>query len=704
MNASLFDLLPPEAPELVAAREAHRKLGLEIAEHDRRYHQDDAPTISDADYDALRHRYTAIEEEFPVLRGSGSRNAKVGAAPSSRFAKVRHRVPMLSLDKAHVDEDLIDFVKRAYKFLALPPTTVIALTAEPKIDGLSISLRYESGILVKAATRGDGVEGEDVTRNAMTVPGIPHRLVGDDVPEIAEIRGEIYISAGDFAELNARQQAIGKPPFANPRNAAAGSLRQIDPTVTASRPLAFFAYAWGEMSALPATTQKGVVDAFARWGLPTNPQMARFEALSAILAYYRDIETRRATLGYDIDGIVYKVDDLALQARLGFANSFPRWAVAHKFSPEDAFTVVRDIEIQVGRTGSLTPVARLIPVTVGGVVVSNATLHNGDEIDRLGVRIGDTIKIHRAGDVIPKIVEVAPQMRPEGTKPYVFPERCPSCGSEARRDVNPRTGKADVVRRCTASFLECPAQSIERLRHFVSRDAMDIDGLGDKQVELFHSEGLVVTPRDIFTLQARDALSALPLRLREGYGETSAANLWRSIDARRQPPLERFLFALGIRHVGSTTGKTLAKHFGSAQSLRDLAVEDPSNLRHEIMGIDGLGETVADALTSFFADARNVEELDALLEMVSPVAPDAPISSPVSGKVVVFTGSLERMTRDEAKAMAERLGAKVGSGVSSKTDILVAGPGAGGKLKKAQELGIETLDEDGWFALVGHVA
>ncbi|MDJ1158601.1 NAD-dependent DNA ligase LigA [Chelatococcus sp. SYSU_G07232] len=696
------------AVEVLTPREARREyaaLAEEIAEHDRHYFQEDAPVVSDAEYDALRRRYEAIEARFPALRTPESLTAKVGARPSEKFAKVRHRVPMLSLANAFAEEDVAEFVARIRRFLGLSDAEPIAFTAEPKIDGLSISLRYENGLLVTAATRGDGEEGEDVTANARTVAPIPQRLAGDDVPSVMEVRGEVYMRHADFAALNERQAAAGKPVFANPRNAAAGSLRQLDPSITASRPLAFFAYAWGDRSDLPAETQMGVIEAFARWGLPTNPLMRVCTGIDELMAHYRAIEAERANLGYDIDGVVYKVNSLALQSRLGFVSRSPRWAIAHKFPAEKATTELLDIEIQVGRTGALTPVAKLKPVTVGGVVVANATLHNEDEIARKDVRISDTVIVQRAGDVIPQVLGIVPERRPADAQPYVFPTVCPVCGSHAVREVNPRTGKEDVVRRCTGG-LTCPAQAVERLKHFVSRDALDIDGLGDKQIEYFFAEGLVRSPQDIFTLQARDEASEFQkLKNREGFGETSVRNLFAAIEARRRVPLNRFIFALGIRHVGETTAKLLARHYGSFEALREgmrAAVDHRSDAWAELNAIEGIGEIVAEAIVEFFAEPHNEETLDALLREVTPEAVAAVATeSPVAGKTVVFTGSLERMSRDEAKAMAERLGAKVAGSVSKKTDLVVAGPGAGSKLAKATEFGVRVIDEDGWFELVG---
>jgi DNA ligase (NAD+) len=603
-------------------------------------------------------------------------------------------------------------------FLGRKDDQPIAFTAEPKIDGLSLSLRYEKGALISAATRGDGEEGEDVTANARTIVEIPQRLKGNDVPEVAEVRGEVYLGHADFAAINQRQREKEEREFANPRNAAAGSLRQLDVSITASRPLRFFAYAWGEMPVLPAETQLGMVETFARWGFRTNPLMVRCESVDELLAHYRLIEAQRATLGYDIDGVVYKVDELALQARLGFVARAPRWAIAHKFPAELATTVLEAIDIQVGRTGALSPVARLKPVTVGGVVVTNATLHNEDYIrgfDSKGetirggsdIRIGDTVTVKRAGDVIPRVEAVDLSKRPADAKPYEFPTSCPVCGSDAVREHNPRSGKEDAVRRCTGGLI-CAAQAVERLKHFVSRDALDIDGLGDKQIEFFHADPdlPVKQPADIFTLARRDEANPLKkLKHKEGFGEQSVAKLFAAIEDRRTPPLNRFIFGLGIRHIGETNARLLARNYGSFEALQAacLAAENPeSEERAALDAIDGVGPTVVEALLQFFAEAHNQEMLARLLTQVAPQPlEEVASSSPVAGQIVVFTGALERMTRDEAKAMAERLGAKVAGSVSSKTNLLVAGPGAGSKLKDAAKHGVKVIDEAGWFELVG---
>ncbi|MGA9138156.1 MAG: NAD-dependent DNA ligase LigA [Methylovirgula sp.] len=693
---------PKDKPSLAEARREHKRLGAEIARNDERYYREDAPTISDAEYDALRRRYEALETEFPELVSKRSLSEKVGAAPSEKFAKVRHKVPVLSLGNVFTDAEVEDFVARIRRFLGLGPAAPLAMTAEPKIDGLSCSLRYEAGKLVQAATRGDGYEGEDVTANVKTIGEIPHVLRGKP-PDVLEVRGEIYMRRADFAALNARQAEAGKPTFANPRNSAAGSLRQLDPAITAGRPLHFFAYAWGEVSALPVDTQMGMVRAFKAYGFAVNPLTSLCHSAEQLLRHYRDIETRRASLPYDIDGVVYKVDSLALQDRLGFVSRAPRWAAAHKFPAEQATTILRDIEIQVGRTGALTPVARLEPVTVGGVVVANATLHNEDEIARKDVRIGDWVRIQRAGDVIPQVLGPILEKRPKDAKPYRFPTKCPVCGSAAIREIDPKTGTADVVRRCTGGLI-CPAQAVERLKHFVSRHAFDIEGLGEKQIDQFYHDGLITKPADIFTLAGRDSKAATQLKDREGYGETSVRNLFMAIEARRRIPLNRFIYALGIRHVGETNARRLARHFGTFEAFRATAraAEEGSEARAEIDNIEGLGEVVAEAVADFFAEKHNEDELDALLRHVTPLPIEEVASiSPVAGKTIVFTGSLERMTRDEAKAQAERLGAKVAASVSSKTDLVVAGPGAGSKLAKAAELGIETIDEEQWLRLAG---
>ncbi|MBO6956805.1 MAG: NAD-dependent DNA ligase LigA [Rhizobiales bacterium] len=700
--------------EQLSERQAKKELQAlaeEMAAHDKAYHGEDAPLISDADYDALKARNLAVEARFPDLVRSDSPSKKVGSSPSEKFAKVTHAKAMLSLDNAFSAEDVHEFGARIARFLRLdaPP----AMTAEPKIDGLSLSLRYEGGELVTAATRGDGSVGEDVTRNARTIATVPQTLSGK-APDVVEVRGEVYMAAEDFAALNARMEEAGGKVFANPRNAAAGSLRQLDPEITKARPLKFFAYAWGELSEPLAETQMTAVERLASLGFDINPLMKLCATPDEAIAVYDSIAIQRAELGYDIDGVVYKVDRLDYQERLGFVSRSPRWAIAHKFPAEQAFTILENIEIQVGRTGALTPVAKLHPITVGGVVVSNATLHNADYIAGIGndglpiregrdLRVGDTVIVQRAGDVIPQIVDVLLDERLADSEPFQFPTVCPACGSEAKREVDAK-GKPDSVTRCTGGLI-CPAQAVERLKHFVSRNALDIDGLGDKQIEAFYEDGLIANASDIFTLEARDGRSLKKLKDREGWGETSIANLWAAIDARRQAPFSRFLFALGARHVGETTARVIARHYTSFSAFRAsmlAAASGDEEAREELVGIDGIGETVAVSLIQFFGESHNEQVLDALLaEMTIEDEVFEFQESPVAGKVVVFTGSLEKMTRDEAKAMAERFGAKVSGSVSKKTDLLVAGPGAGSKLTKAQSLGVETIDEDGWFELVG---
>jgi DNA ligase (NAD+) len=689
-----------EMTERQAKRE-HARLEAEIKGHDERYYQKDAPTVSDAEYDALRRRYEAIEAKFPDLRTLESLSRKVGAAPSRGFAKVRHAAPMLSLQNAFSEEDVADFVARIRRFLNLKEDEKLTFTAEPKIDGLSMSLRYEDGGLVKAATRGDGVEGEDVTANIRTMKEVPDKLKGKDIPAVSEVRGEVYMTKAAFLELNRKQAEAGKQLYVNPRNTAAGSLRQLDPTVTASRPLHFFAYSYGEMTEVPAETQSGMLKWFKAAGFQTNLLWKLCSSAEDLLAYHRDIGLKRATLDYDIDGVVYKVDRLDLQARLGFVSRSPRWAIAHKFAAEKAATIVRDIEIQVGRTGALTPVAKLEPVTVGGVVVQNATLHNQDEIERLGVRIGDTVTIQRAGDVIPQVVEVVTD-KPRGPKAYHFPKKCPCpLKTEVVREVI-AGGEEGARAHCTGEFA-CPFQRTEHLRHFVSRRAFDIEGLGEKQIALFYDNGWVKEPADIFTLQERD--KKINLREVEGYGETSVRNLYQSIEARRDISLERFIYALGIRHVGETTAVALARGYGTWKAFHDAClqvVDRDEETKAEMDALDQIGETVIEAIADFFGESHNRKMVERLVGQVSIADAEKPkTDTPVAGKTVVFTGSLEKMTRDEAKAMAERLGAKVSGSVSKKTDYVVAGPGAGSKLAEAKKHGVATLTEDEWFKLVG---
>jgi len=683
------------------AKAEHARLEAEIAGHDRRYYQDDAPSVSDADYDALRRRYGAIEARFPQLRTLESLTQRVGAAPSGRFAKVRHAVPMLSLDNAFAEDDVVDFVGRIRRFLRLPDDEEIAFSAEPKIDGLSMSLRYEDGALVTGATRGDGSEGEDVTANVKTLEDVPKRLKGRGVPKVCEVRGEVYMTKAAFLELNRKQAEAGKPLYVNPRNTAAGSLRQLDPTITASRPLGFFAYAWGEMSEMPAETQSGMIKWFASCGFKTNPLTKMCRSVEALLEFHRKIEAERATLDYDIDGVVYKVDRLDWQERLGFVSRSPRWAIAHKFPAEKATTVIKDIEIQVGRTGALTPVAKLEPVTVGGVVVQNATLHNEEEIKRLDVRVGDTVTIQRAGDVIPQVLGVVLDKRPRGAKTYHFPKKCPCpLHTDVVREII--AGGAEGARaRCTGEFA-CPFQAIEHLRHFVSRRAFDIDGLGEKQIELFYEQEWVKEPADIFTLEERN--KKIHLEEVEGFGETSVRNLFGAIEARREISLERFIYALGIRHVGETTAVALARGYGSWEAFHQACLKlakDDVETKEEMDALDQIGDTVIESLGEYFSEAHNVRRIDRLVKQVKIRDAEKPrADSAVAGKTVVFTGTLEQMTRDEAKASAERLGAKVSGSVSKKTDYVVAGPGAGSKLTEAKKLGVTVLTEDEWAKLI----
>ena len=759
------------------------RLAAEIARHDALYHGKDAPEISDAEYDALRQRNDAIEARFPDLVRDDSPSKRVGAAPAEVFGKIRHDTAMLSLGNAFEDSEVVDFVARVRRFLNLEDGEPIVVTAEPKIDGLSISIRYEGGKFVRAATRGDGAEGEDVTANIRTVKSVPHVLKGKGIPDTIDVRGEIYLGHDDFRALNTAQETAGEKTFANPRNAAAGSLRQLDSRITASRPLRFFAYTWGTSSSLPADTQAGVVAAFKSWGLPTNSLMRVCASADELLAFYRDIGERRASLGYDIDGVVYKVDRLDWQQRLGFVSRSPRWAIAHKFPAEQATTLLQAIEIQVGRTGALTPVAKLQPVTVGGVVVSNATLHNEDEIARKDIRVGDTVVVQRAGDVIPQVVEVITAKRPAGSIPFAFPLVCPACGSDAVRGDDDAED-ADVIRRCTGGLV-CPAQAKERLRHFVSRNAFDIEGLGEERIFELYDDGRILRPADIFTLAERDAKSLKRLKDKDGFGEKSVDKLFQAIEARRAIALERFLFALGIRHIGETTARDLAKLFGTAGDVRaaianaaaarpgpdyrrlvnlkglgpktaetlmqhagkagdDLfgpptfaalvaglkgvrstaadalehafasvaeylpvakraAGQMPGEAYREFAALNGVGEVAADALIDFFAVAHNTAAVDDLLKeiTVQPYARQAVTQSPVTGKTVVFTGTLTKLSRNEAKAQAERLGAKVSGSVSKKTDYVIAGEDAGSKLDKARELGVAVLSEDEWIALIG---
>ncbi|TCU13623.1 NAD-dependent DNA ligase LigA [Rhizobium sullae] len=696
------------------------RLAKEVAHHDALYHGKDQPEISDADYDALKRRNDAIEARFPELIREDSPSRRVGAAPSVTFAPVVHARPMLSLDNTFSQEDVQDFVAGVYRFLGRLPDQSIAFTAEPKIDGLSMSIRYENGRLVTAATRGDGTTGENVTANIRTIKEIPNELP-KGVPAVVEIRGEVYMAKSDFMALNKQMEAEGKQTYVNPRNTAAGSLRQLDAKVTASRKLKFFAYAWGEMSEVPANTQFDMVQLFRDWGFPVNPLMKRLNSVADILTHYDEIGLKRPDLDYDIDGVVYKVDSLELQQRLGFRSRSPRWATAHKFPAEQAFTTVENIDIQVGRTGALTPVARLTPVTVGGVVVTNATLHNEDYIKGLGnsgepirdeehdIRIGDTVIVQRAGDVIPQVLDVVLEKRPTDAVPYAFPKRCPVCGSHAVRERNEKTGKLDSVTRCTGGFV-CRAQATEHLKHFVSRNAFDIEGLGSKQIDFFfesEDEALKIrTAPEIFTLERRQQNSLTKLENIEGFGKVSVGKLYAAINERRSIALHRFIYALGIRHVGETTAKLLARSYGTYEAFAS-AMKEAAPLSgdawNDLNAIEGIGEVVARAIVEFYKEPRNVEVISALLSEVTPQEAEQPVTSgsPVAGKTVVFTGSLEKFTRDEAKAKAESLGAKVAGSVSKNTDIVVAGPGAGSKLDKARELGVETMDEDGWLLLIG---
>lgn len=784
-NEKLVD----ELSEAEARREL-AALAMDIAHHDALYHGDDAPVITDAEYDALRRRNKEIEEKFPALVRSDSPSKKVGASVrQSKFEKVAHIRPMLSLDNAFNDDDVREFTARVKRFLNISANEKLALTAEPKIDGLSLALRYEKGELVLAATRGDGQVGENVTRNARTIDNIPQTLQGANVPDVLEVRGEVYIGKADFLLLNKSQAENGGKVFANPRNAAAGSLRQLDLSITASRPLKFFAYAWGDISDLPSDTQMGMVDLFDAWGFDVNPLMQRVDGADAAIAHYRKIEAARATLDYDIDGVVYKVDRLDWQSRLGMVARAPRWAIAHKFPAEKATTVINDIDIQVGRTGALTPVAKLEPVTVGGVVVSNATLHNADEIERLGVRIGDTVIIQRAGDVIPQVVSVVMDKRPANSKPYDFPTECPVCGSAAASEGD------DVVVRCTGGLI-CAAQRVERLAHFVSRNAFDIDGLGEKQIAQLFERGWVQAPADIFRLAKRNAEDENPMQNWEGWGELSVSNLMQAIEARRSIDFHRFLFGLGIPSIGQETAKLLARHFKNIESFltflaSSLAIieeistkldpQDISSLNYvlmrlghlkefeaalkpsdlfdsssgiidlvanrleriksgklkgdnlktahlervaefanipeksaaaravypiyehnqELAAIDGIGVDVILNLEDFYFEPQNRDVLVDLIDELDVLdAAEQASDSPVSGKTIVFTGSLVALTRAEAKAGAEALGAKVAGSVSKKTDIVVAGPGAGSKLKKAQDLGVKTMTEDEWISYI----
>src|SRR6516162_2326546 len=704
----------PDVADLTKAQAKveHKRLALELEGHDRRYYQEDAPSVSDAEYDALRRRFNAIEKRFPEFVTSESASQKIGAAPSGRFRKVRHAVPMLSLDNAFAEADVHDFVGRIARFLKLADDK-IDFSAEPKIDGLSMSLRYERGELVTAATRGDGAEGEDVTANIRTLKDVPQQLKGRNVPAVCEVRGEVYMTKKGFLALNERQKAAGDTVFVNPRNSAAGSLRQKDPSITASRPLGFFAYAWGEMSELPEETQSGMIKWFERCGFSTNPLTKLCHSVEQLIAFHREIEEQRAELDYDIDGVVYKVDRIDWQERLRFVSRTPRWAIAHKFPAERAMTVLRDIEIQVGRTGSLTPVGKLDPIGVGGVIVQNVTLHNEDYIKGVGnkgevlregrdIRIGDTVVIQRAGDVIPQVVDVVIDKRPRGAKEFHFPKKCPCpLHTDVVREET-ATGEEGSRARCSGEFA-CPYQKIEHLKLFCSRRAFDIDGLGEKQLQYFFDEQWVREPADIFTLEKRN--SKFRLEEVEGYGETSVRNLFNAIESRRKIALERFIYALGMRHVGETTALALARGYGSWDAFHDACLKvakDDEEAMAEMDALDQIGDTVIKSIKDYFGESHNrgiVERLTKEVEIIDAEKPKS--NSTVAGKTVVFTGSLERMTRDEAKATAERLGAKAAGSVSKKTDYVVAGPGAGSKLAEAKKHGVAVLTEDEWLKMVG---
>jgi DNA ligase (NAD+) len=679
------------------------ELRSEIRRHDHRYYVLDDPEISDAEYDQLVRELKALERAHPELITADSPTQRVGGLPSGTFAKVRHSVPMLSLANALTSEDVIDFVQRIRRFLRLDGHTQIDFTAEPKIDGLSLSLRYERGKLVSGATRGDGAEGEDVTANVKVVADIPHMLKGNGIPDLCEVRGEVYMTKSAFLALNEQQARAGKTVFANPRNSAAGSLRQLDPGITASRPLGFFAYAWGEVSKLPSQTQWGMLTWFAHHGFKTNPLAKLCHSVEELLKFHHQMELKRAALDYDIDGVVYKVDRLDWQERLGFVSRDPRWAVAHKFPAQKATTIVQGIEIQVGRTGALTPVAKLQPVTVGGVVVSNASLHNEDYIRALDVRIGDTVSLQRAGDVIPQVLGVVLRSRPKHPEPepYHFPKVCPcTLKTDVVRDRT-ATGEEGAVARCSGEFA-CPHQRIEHLRHFVSRHAFDIEGLGEKQLTLFFEQGWVKEPADIFTLQARN--NQIRLEAHEGFGEVSVGKLFAAIEARRGVSLERFIYALGVRHIGETTARALARGYGSWRTLHNACLKlakGDIEARQEMDAMDQIGDTVIDSLAAYFSESHNVDIVERLTKQVRIRDAEKPTAhSPIAGKTIVFTGSMEQLTREEAKALAERLGAKVSGSVSKTTDFVVAGADVGSKLNKANELGVEVLDEAKFIELV----
>ncbi len=703
----MTDSIPTQDLTKEQAKQELARLAKMVLQANEAYHGADAPEISDADYDALKLRNAAIEARFPALKRTDSPSERVGSKPSEGFGKVAHAVRMLSLGNAFDNGDVVSFDTSIRKYLGISEVTSLSYTAEPKIDGLSLSLRYEDGVLIQAATRGDGETGENVTANARTIADIPHQI--SNAPEILEVRGEVYMSHPDFAALNARQTERAGKTFANPRNAAAGSLRQLDSEITRSRPLKFFAYAWGELSEPLAETQWEAMQRLQSFGFQTNPLTRLCADTDELIGHYKDIEAQRSQLGYDIDGVVYKVNDLGLQGRLGFRSTTPRWAIAHKFPAELAWTRLEAIDIQVGRTGALSPVARLTPVTVGGVVVSNATLHNEDYIrgqdakgetirDGKDIRVGDWVQVYRAGDVIPKIADVDLSKRSESAVPFVFPQTCPQCDSLAVRE------EGDAVRRCTGGLI-CPAQAVEKLKHFVSRGAFDIEGLGAKQVEQFHTDGWIAEPADIFTLRDRFSSGMQQLKNREGWGEKSAQNLFDAIDEKRTIPLGRVIFSLGLRHVGEAASNMLALHYGSWAAF-ETGVTQASNLEgaawDDLIGIDGMGQVMATSLVTAFAQDNERASIDRLVSQLNVADAKRPDTSgsPVAGKTVVFTGTLEKMTRAEAKARAETLGAKVSGSISKKTDLLVAGPGAGSKAKKAADLGIEILDEDGWLSLI----
>ncbi|MGB8056679.1 MAG: NAD-dependent DNA ligase LigA [Pseudolabrys sp.] len=701
---------PAKLTEAQAKAELKR-LATEIAAHDKRYYQQDAPSVTDAEYDALRQRNSAIESRFPKLIRPDSPSKRIGAAPTGKFKKVRHAVPMLSLDNAFAEQDVIDFVARIRRFLKLSEDEKLAFSAEPKIDGLSMSLRYEGGELVTAATRGDGAEGEDVTANIRTLEDVPKKLKGRSMPAVCEVRGEIYMTKHAFLALNERQKAAGDTIFANPRNSAAGSLRQKDPKITASRPLGFFAYAWGEMSTMPADTQSGMIKWFESCGFKTNPLTKLCRSTEELITFHRKIEEGRAELDYDIDGVVYKVDRIGWQERLGFVSRTPRWGIAHKFPAERAMTVLKDIELQVGRTGALTPVGKLDPVGVGGVIVQNVTLHNEDYIKGIGsdgeslrdgrdIRIGDTVVIQRAGDVIPQVVDVVIDKRPKSAKPYHFPKKCPCYLHTDLVREETATGEEGARTRCTGEFA-CPYQKVQHLMLFVSRRAFDIEGLGEKQIELFFEKEWVKEPADIFTLEKKHKRDLLEL---EGFGETSVRNLFNAIEARRTIALDRFIYALGIRQVGETTALALARGYGSWKAFHDAGLKvakGDDDVIAEMDALDQIGDTVIRAVAAYFGESHNRGIVERLTKEVKILDAEKPKkNTAVAGKTVVFTGALEKMTREEAKAQAERLGAKAAGSVSKKTDYVVAGPGAGSKLADAKKFGVTVLTEDEWLKLI----